>query len=154
MSGRIARILCRVQPRTTGVVQWTPKSVGSRASIRIRSRCSISWRQYRPFSIIIIPGQLGFHTFISNCSHYNAAWCGRMKLWWKACAMSSGIGEGFEHYARECVQLAEQPNTSSELRDQLLQMAREWMQAMMDEEGKTPSDGDDPTGKMPSSLSR
>jgi hypothetical protein len=75
-----------------------------------------------------------------------------MELWWKTCAMSSGTGKGFEHYARECVKLAEQPDTSSELRDQLLQMAREWMQAMMDEEDKTPSDG--ATWKTPSPPSR
>ena len=40
----------------------------------------------------------------------------------------------FEKYARECVKLAEQPNTPLELRQQLFQMAREWMQAMMAEE--------------------
>jgi hypothetical protein len=32
-------------------------------------------------------------------------------------------------------------------------MAREWMQAMMDEEDETPCDGDDPTRKMCSSPS-
>ena len=68
--------------------------------------------------------------------------------------MSSGTGKDFEQYARECVKFAEQPNTSSALRDQLLQMAREWMRAMMGEEDKTPSDGDDPTWKMPSPPSR
>jgi hypothetical protein len=65
--------------------------------------------------------------------------------------MSSG--KDFEHYARECVKLAEQPNTPPELQEQMLQMAREWMQAMMDEEDKLPSDDDDPT-KTPSSPSR
>ena len=37
----------------------------------------------------------------------------------------------FETYARDCVKLAEQPDAPPELREQLLQMAREWMQAMM-----------------------
>ena len=68
--------------------------------------------------------------------------------------MSSGTGKDFEHYARECVKLAEQPNTPPELQEQMLQMAREWMQAMIDEEDKTPSDGDDPTWKTLSSPSR
>jgi hypothetical protein len=68
--------------------------------------------------------------------------------------MSSGTGKDFEHYARECVKLAEQSNTPPELQEEMLQMAREWMQAMMDEEDKTPSDGDDPTWKTLSSPSR
>lgn len=68
--------------------------------------------------------------------------------------MLSGTGKDFEHYARECVKLAEQPNTPPELQEQMLQMAREWMQAMMDEEDKTPSDGDESIWKTPSSPSR
>jgi len=48
--------------------------------------------------------------------------------------MSSKPAKDFEKYARECVKLAEQPNTPLELRQQLFQMAREWMQAMMAEE--------------------
>ena len=40
----------------------------------------------------------------------------------------------FETYARDCVQLAEQPDAPPELREQLLQMAREWMQAMLEAE--------------------
>jgi hypothetical protein len=49
-----------------------------------------------------------------------------------ACAMSSATD--FETYARDCVKLAEQPDAPPELREQLLQMAREWMQAMMEAE--------------------
>ncbi len=41
--------------------------------------------------------------------------------------------EQFELYARDCVRLAEQADTPL-LREKLLQMAREWMQAVMDEE--------------------
>ena len=37
-------------------------------------------------------------------------------------------------YAQDCVKLVQQPNTPPELRQQLFQMAREWMQAMMAEE--------------------
>ena len=43
----------------------------------------------------------------------------------------------FETYARDCVKLAEQPDAPPELREQLLQMAREWMQAMMDAEDES-----------------
>ena len=38
----------------------------------------------------------------------------------------------FETYARDCVKLAEQPDAPPELREQLLQMACEWMQVMME----------------------
>ena len=48
--------------------------------------------------------------------------------------MSSNSAKDFEKYARECVKLAKQPNTPPELRQQLFQRAREWMQAMMAEE--------------------
>jgi len=48
------------------------------------------------------------------------------------CATSSK--SEFESYARDCVMLAEQPNAPPELREQLLQMAREWMQASMEAE--------------------
>jgi hypothetical protein len=51
-----------------------------------------------------------------------------------ACAKSFDAAKDFEKYARDCVKLAEQPNTPPELRQQLFQMAREWMQAMMAEE--------------------
>jgi hypothetical protein len=40
----------------------------------------------------------------------------------------------FETYARDGVKLAEQPDVPPEVREQLLQMAREWMQAMMEAE--------------------
>jgi hypothetical protein len=51
-----------------------------------------------------------------------------------ACAMSFDAAKDFEKYARDCLKLAEQPNTPPELRQQLFQMAREWIQAMMAEE--------------------
>ena len=47
--------------------------------------------------------------------------------------MSSGAGKEFEDFARDCVRLAEQADTP-ELRQKLLSLAREWMQAVMDEE--------------------
>jgi len=50
--------------------------------------------------------------------------------------MSSGTGKDFEHYARDCVKLASRDNVPPELRNQLLEMAREWMQAAMEEEGE------------------
>jgi hypothetical protein len=68
--------------------------------------------------------------------------------------MLSETGKNFEQYARDCVRLAEQPNTPPELCEQLLQMAREWVQTMMEEEDERPSDGDDSAWKMPSSPSR
>jgi hypothetical protein len=42
-------------------------------------------------------------------------------------------GKEFEEYARDCVRLAQQADTP-ELRDQLLVMAREWMEALMNED--------------------
>ena len=45
--------------------------------------------------------------------------------------MSSETAEDFEKYARDCVELARQPDMPAEVRKQLLQMAREWMQAEM-----------------------
>jgi hypothetical protein len=47
--------------------------------------------------------------------------------------MSSGTAKDFEDYARNCVRLAEQMD-SPELREKLLQQAREWMHAVIDEE--------------------
>ena len=47
--------------------------------------------------------------------------------------MSSGTAKDFEDYARNCVRLAEQV-PSPELREKLLQQAREWMHAVIDEE--------------------
>jgi hypothetical protein len=43
----------------------------------------------------------------------------------------------FETYARDCVNLAGQPDVPPELRDQLLQMAREWMKASMEAEDES-----------------
>jgi hypothetical protein len=42
-------------------------------------------------------------------------------------------GKEFEEYARDCVRLAQQADTP-ELRDQLLAMARDWMEALMTED--------------------
>ena len=47
--------------------------------------------------------------------------------------MSSGSVHEFEVFARDCVRLAEQADTP-ELREKLLNLAREWMRAVMDEE--------------------
>jgi hypothetical protein len=47
--------------------------------------------------------------------------------------MPSGSAHEFEEFARDCVRLAEQADTQA-LRDKLLNLAREWMQAAMDEE--------------------
>jgi hypothetical protein len=48
--------------------------------------------------------------------------------------MSSGTAKDFEDYARDCVRLVEQMDDSPELREKLLQQAREWMHAVIDEE--------------------
>jgi hypothetical protein len=45
-----------------------------------------------------------------------------------------GSDKDCEEYARDCVRLAEQPNTPPEIRDQLLIMARDWMQVAVNEE--------------------
>jgi hypothetical protein len=55
----------------------------------------------------------------------------------EACAMSSTSGKEFEFYARDCMRLADQPNVPPELREQLMQMAREWMKAMMEAEDES-----------------
>ena len=47
--------------------------------------------------------------------------------------MSSRTAKDFEDYARDCVRLAEQVDCR-ELREKLLQQAREWMHAVIDEE--------------------
>ena len=47
--------------------------------------------------------------------------------------MSFETPKDFQKYAQDCVKFAQQPNTPPELRQQLFQMAREWMQAMMAE---------------------
>ena len=46
--------------------------------------------------------------------------------------MSSAAKE-FEEFARDCVRLAERADTP-ELREKLLNLAREWMHAVMDDE--------------------
>jgi hypothetical protein len=46
--------------------------------------------------------------------------------------MSSAAKE-FEEFARDCVRLAERADTP-ELREKLLNLAREWMHALMDDE--------------------
>jgi hypothetical protein len=47
--------------------------------------------------------------------------------------MPSGSAHEFEDFARDCVRLAEQADTP-ELREKLLNLAREWMRAVMDQE--------------------
>ena len=47
--------------------------------------------------------------------------------------MSSKSAKEFEEFARDCVRLAEQADTQ-ELREKLLNLAREWMRAVMDDE--------------------
>ena len=47
--------------------------------------------------------------------------------------MSSGTAKEYEDFARDCVRLAEHMN-SPELREKLLQQAREWMHAVIYEE--------------------
>ena len=54
--------------------------------------------------------------------------------------MSSGTAKDFEDYARDCVRLAEQVD-SPELREKLLQQAREWMHALIDEEDASGATG-------------
>jgi hypothetical protein len=51
--------------------------------------------------------------------------------------MSSAANE-FEEFARDCVRLAGRTDTP-ELREKLLNLAREWMQAVMEDEGRQQS---------------
>jgi hypothetical protein len=51
--------------------------------------------------------------------------------------MSSAAKE-FEDFARDCVRLAERADTP-ELREKLLNLAREWMRAVMDDGMRTPT---------------
>jgi hypothetical protein len=46
-------------------------------------------------------------------------------------------GRKLEFYARDCMRLADQPDVPPELREQLMQMAREWMKAMMEAEDES-----------------
>jgi hypothetical protein len=55
----------------------------------------------------------------------------------EACAMSSTSAKEFECYARDCLRLADQPHVPPELREQLMQMAREWMKATMEAEDES-----------------
>jgi hypothetical protein len=48
----------------------------------------------------------------------------------------SGSAKDCEEYARDCVRLAQHPNVTPEIRDQLFNMAREWMQLAVHEEDK------------------
>jgi hypothetical protein len=52
--------------------------------------------------------------------------------------MSSAKEKEFAAYARDCVKLADQADTP-ELQEAMLNMAREWMQAVMDEEDESES---------------
>jgi len=52
--------------------------------------------------------------------------------------MSAGTAKEFQNFARDCAQLAEEAATP-ELRERLITIAREWMQAAADEEGRAPS---------------
>ena len=51
--------------------------------------------------------------------------------------MSSTSAKEFECYARDCLRLADQPHVPSEPREQLMQMAREWMKATMEAEDES-----------------
>jgi|GraSoiStandDraft_55_1057291.scaffolds.fasta_scaffold900721_2 hypothetical protein len=55
-----------------------------------------------------------------------------MVLTWEVTV--SGSANECEAYARDCVRLAEHPNAPPEVRDRLLEMARMWMAAAMEEE--------------------
>ena len=48
-------------------------------------------------------------------------------------AMPYGSARDFEEFARDCVRLGEQADTQ-ELREKLLNLAREWMRAIIEEE--------------------
>lgn len=50
--------------------------------------------------------------------------------------MSSGKEQEFDSYARDCMRLADQADTP-ELQEAMINMAREWMQAVMDEEDRS-----------------
>ena len=74
-----------------------------------------------------------------------------MELGAGAGVMSAQSAKDFEYLARDCVRLAEQPNLPSEARQQLLQMAREWMQALLEKEEGTATVAADPvSGGLPS----
>ena len=56
-----------------------------------------------------------------------------MAVKWFLGRWTMSSGNEFEEYARDCVRLAQQAD-APELREQLLAMAREWMEAMMKED--------------------
>ena len=60
--------------------------------------------------------------------------------------MSSGSKKVFEEFARDCVRMAEQADTP-ELREKLLNLAREWMWAVSDEPREGPSPAVPHTGR-------
>ena len=51
--------------------------------------------------------------------------------------MSFGTAKEFQDYTQDCVKLANGDNVPPELRHQLLEMAREWMRALIDEQNST-----------------
>jgi hypothetical protein len=57
-----------------------------------------------------------------------------METRFEGCAMSSETAKEFEIYARDCVKLAKEDSVPPELRNHLLEMAREWMRAIIAEE--------------------
>ena len=66
----------------------------------------------------------------------------------------SKSAKDFEEFARDCVRLAEQADTPA-LREKLLGLAREWMQALMDVEDAEALAGNfssRPFGRQPAEL--
>jgi hypothetical protein len=61
----------------------------------------------------------------------------RRKLWEQP---MSGSAKEFEEFTRDCVRLAEQADTL-ELREKLLNLAREWMRAVIVDEDLAPRTG-------------
>jgi hypothetical protein len=53
--------------------------------------------------------------------------------------MSSETAKDCDGYARDCVRLAQQPDVPPEVREQLLQMARQWMHELMIEQNGMPT---------------
>jgi len=68
--------------------------------------------------------------------------------------MSSETAKEFEGYARDWVKLAREPNTPPEVREQLLQMAREWMHCAMEAENDAISAACAPAAKKASPPSQ
>jgi hypothetical protein len=55
--------------------------------------------------------------------------------------MSSEAAKDCDAHARDCVRLAQQPDVPPEVREQLLQMARQWMHELMTEQNGIPTSG-------------